>query len=117
MEPNEKDLVWLRGEVKSPPFSSEARFETGVLLRKLQRGDRIPMPHSRPMPSIGSGCHELRVRDRSGTWRIVYAIDPDAVLVLDVFEKKTKATPDGIVQGCRRRLRAYRAMSRGSDAR
>ena|SRR5205814_2051649 len=110
MEPNEKDLVWLRGEVKTPPFSSEARIETGVLLRKLQRGDRIAMPHSRPMPSIGHSCHELRVRDRSTTWRIVYAIEPDAIVILDVFRKKTARTPAAIVTSCRRRWSAYRSL-------
>ena len=111
MEPNEKDLVWLRGEVKTPPFSSEARIEAGVLLRKLQRGDRIAMPHSRPMPSLGRGCHELRVRDRSVTWRIMYAIETDAIVILEVFEKKTAKTPISIVESCRRRLEAYRSLT------
>lgn len=48
-----KPLVWLRGEIKTPPMSSAARLEAGLLLRRLQRGDSIGMPHSRPMPSVG----------------------------------------------------------------
>jgi hypothetical protein len=56
-------LVWLRGEVKTPPFSAAARLEAGTLLRRLQGGERLSMPHSRPMPSIGSRCHELRIVD------------------------------------------------------
>ena len=48
MNVNDKPLVWLHGEVKSPPFSRSARLEAGFLLRKLQRGDTLSMPHARP---------------------------------------------------------------------
>jgi len=53
MNSNDKPLVWLRGGIKTPPFSQNARLEAGFLLRKLQRGEKLSMPHSRPMPSIG----------------------------------------------------------------
>ncbi|WP_448268256.1 hypothetical protein [Nostoc sp. DSM 114159] len=53
-----KPLVWLHGEVKTPPFSQEARIEAGVLLRQLQEDESLGLPHSRPMPSIGIHCHE-----------------------------------------------------------
>ena len=59
----DKPLVWLRGEVKTPPLSAAARLEAGTLLRRLQAGDKLSTPHSRPMPSIGPRCHELRVVD------------------------------------------------------
>ena len=55
--------MWLQGEVKSPPFSRQGRLETGYLLRRLQQGDSLGLPHSRPMPGVGPRCHELRVRD------------------------------------------------------
>ena len=51
------------------------------------------MPHSRPMPSIGRRCHELRIVDESGTWRIIYRVDDDAIVVLEVFQKKSSKTP------------------------
>ena len=57
-------------------------IETGVLLRRLQRGELISLPHSRPMPSIGNRCYELRVLDRDEAWRVVYRIDSDAILSL-----------------------------------
>jgi hypothetical protein len=63
----DKPLVWLEGEIKTPPFSQAARLEAGYLLRKLQQGEALGMPHSRPMPSIGSRCHELRINDESAT--------------------------------------------------
>jgi hypothetical protein len=49
----EKSLVWLHGEIQTPPFSKYARVEAGVLLGRLQQGGVLPLPHSRPMPSIG----------------------------------------------------------------
>lgn len=111
MTQEEKPLVWLRGEIKTPPFSKIARIEAGVLLRQLQLGAKLSLPHSRPMPSIGARCHELRINDENATWRIVYRIDPDAILILEVFAKKTSQTPQGVIDNCRRRLRQYEALS------
>lgn len=111
MSPRDKPLVWLRGEVKTPPFTQDARVEAGFLLRRLQRGDSLGLPHSRPMPDIGSGCHELRVGDRDQTWRIVYHVAADAVVILEVFSKKTAATPKAVIGECRRRLQAFQALS------
>ena len=56
-------VVWFRGRVKSPPFTPGGRIEAGLLLGLLQAGERLSMPHSRPLPSIGPRCAELRVRD------------------------------------------------------
>ena len=107
MSPKDKPLVWLHGEVKSPPLSREARIETGYLLRRLQRGDLIGLPASRPMPSIGARCHELRINDSAGSWCLIYRLDSDAVVILDVSSKKTRATPQTVIDTCRRRLKEY----------
>jgi len=107
MKRKDKPLVWLHGEIKTPPLSSAARIEAGFLLRKLQKGELLSMPHSRPMPSIGSGCHELRIDDQDRTWRIVYRIDSDAIVILEVFEKKTQKTPRDVIERCNRRIRLY----------
>lgn len=110
MTPLDKPLVWLRGEVKTPPFSQEARIEAGVLLRRLQRGENLSLPHSRPMPVIELRCHELRIVDRNKTWRIIYRVDGDAVVIVDVFQKTTQQTPRRVIDDCRRRLRQYDAL-------
>jgi phage-related protein len=102
-----KPLVWLHGEVKSPPFSAAARVEAGLLLRRLQRGELLALPHSRAMPAIGPRVHELRMNDAGVTWRIVYRVDPDAIVIAEVFSKKTRATPNRVIQTCRRRLEEY----------
>lgn len=107
MAPPDKPLVWLHGEVRTPPFSKLARLEAGFLLRRLQQGERIGLPHVRPMPTIGRRCHELRINDEDGTWRIVFRTDPDAVIILEVFSKKSAQTPKRVIQTCKRRLRDY----------
>lgn len=101
------EFIILTGEIKSPPFSANARIEAGYLFEQVQRGESISMPHSRPMPSIGNGCHEMRVRDETKNWRIVYRIDSDAVLIVDVFEKKTAKTPKSVIDKCIARLKLY----------
>jgi len=103
----DKPLVWLHGEIKTPPFATAARIEAGMLLRRLQRGESLAMPQSRPMPAIGRGCHELRVRDRMANWRIVYRTDSDAIVIGEVFAKKTRATPKDVIATCQRRFREY----------
>src|SRR5437667_2626280 len=100
-----KALVWLAGEIKTPPFSPEARVEAGTLLRRLQEGESLGMPHSRPMPGIGARCHELRVRDEDRSWRIIYRVDPDAIVIAEVFPKTTRQTPKTVIATCKRRLR------------
>ena len=107
MSPKDKPLIWLHGEVKTPPLSASGRIEAGYLLRQLQQGARLGLPRSRPMPSIGPRCHELRINDEAATWRIVYRIDPDAVVIAEVFIKKTQQTPQSVIVNCQRRLKEY----------
>lgn len=103
----QKDLVWLWCEVKSPPFTREGMREVGHLLRKLQAGLTLSMPHSRPMPSVGPRCHELRVRDTDHNWRIIYRIDDDCIPIAGVFAKKTEQTPEREIQTSKERLRRH----------
>jgi len=112
MSPNDKPLVWLHGEVKSPPFSAAARLEAGFLLRRLQRGENIGLPGSRPMRGIGPACHELRIPDGERAWRIMYKIESDAVVILEVFEKKAQKTPKRVLDVCKERLKVYRRESK-----
>ena len=103
----DRPLVWLHGEVKTPPFSPAARLEAGFLLRRLQQGELLGMPHSRPMPAIGPRCHELRIKDAGVTWRIIYRIDADAIVILEVFSKRTPRTLASVTETCRQRIRSY----------
>jgi len=106
----DKPLVWLKAEIKTPSFSTKARVEVGVLLRRLQRGEKIALPQSRPMPVIGRGCHELRIQDADRTWRIVYYIDAAAIVILEVFAKATRTTPGAVIALCKSRLGIYKSI-------
>lgn len=107
MDAPNKPLIWLYGEVKTPPFSSSARIEAGFLLRQLQQGESVGLPHSRPMPNIGPRCHELRIRDQDKNWRILYRIDEDAIVIADIFHKTTQTTPKMVIKVCQKRLTQY----------
>lgn len=106
---NDKPLRWLHGAITTPPFSTEARREAGGLLRMLQGGEVLSMPHSRPMPSIGARCHELRVRDAGGSWRVIYRIDTEEIVIVEVFRKKTQQTPQQVIETCKERLKRFDA--------
>jgi len=105
----DRPLVWLEGKVQSPPFSPEARRYAGWQLRRLQRGEILTMPDSRPMPTIGPRCHELRITDRTASkeWRIIYRVDADAIVIADAFAKKSRTTPKAAVSRAARRFRRY----------
>jgi phage-related protein len=59
------------------------------------------------MTAIGARCHELRISDEKQVWKIIYRVDADAIIVVDVFNKKTAATPRAVIEACRKRLREY----------
>ena len=106
-EKSDKPIARLHGEIKTPPFSTDARKEAGFLLRSLQQGESLSMPQSRPRPNIGKRCHELRIKDKDHTWRIIYRIDTDAIVIAEVFDKDTQETPKRVIETCQKRLSDY----------
>ncbi len=102
-----KPLVWLGEEIESPPLASEGKVEAFLLLERLQKGEKLKLPHSRPLPKVGKGFHELRVRDERGNWRIVYRADSDAVVILDVFKKTSGAEQKKSFERCEQRAKRY----------
>lgn len=64
-------------------MSRAARVTAGYLLRALQAGRTLAMPHSRPLPAIGLRCHELRIVDGDVAWRIIHRVDDDAIVILE----------------------------------
>jgi phage-related protein len=119
VDPTRKPLVWLHGEIKTPPFTAEARQEAGMLLRLLQEGEQLRMPQAEPLPVVGPRCGALRVRDTEHNWRIMYRVDPDAVVIAEVYPKKTRKIPDDVLKRCQQRFRQYDAAvnaARGRSA-
>jgi phage-related protein len=107
-----KPIAWLHGEIKTPPFTTEGRREAGELLRFLQQGEVLSMPHAEPLSIVGPNCGALRIRDGGHNWRIVYRIDADAIVVVDVYAKKTQKIPQKVISNCRRRLMSYDETAR-----
>lgn len=104
-----KALAWLTRAPKTPPIGEEARRELGFLLRELQKGRTIPPPDSKPMASIGRRVHELRVDDTEmrTSWRLVYRVDSDAIVVAHWFEKRSQKTPKHEIDTAKQRLASY----------
>lgn len=105
--PAARPLLWLHGEIKTPPFAEEARKEAGYLLRMLQIGENLKFPQAEPLPTVGPRCGALRVRDDKHSWRIMYRLDTDAVVIIDVHAKKTAKIPDEVIARCKTRLKRY----------
>jgi phage-related protein len=59
------------------------------------------------MSSIGARCHELRITDTSATWRVIYRIDEDAIVLLEIFSKKAQKTPQHVINVCKKRIKDY----------
>lgn len=108
-KPVSKPLYILGGEIKTPPMGRVARLQAGYLMRLVQDGESLTMPLSRPMPEIAPQCHELRIVDDENDveWRVIYFIDDIAIVILDVFEKKTQTTPERVKRVCRERRTRY----------
>lgn len=74
--PAPKPLVWLHGEIKTPPFTAEGRQEAGLLLRLLQQGEHLTMPQAEPLPDVGKRCGALRCVTRSTIGELCTASTP-----------------------------------------
>lgn len=87
-------------------FPDDVKREMGKAIFELQKGARLTMPLSRPMPSVAPGVEELRVKDKSGAYRAFYFTRLDtAILILHAFEKKAAKTPKREIDVARTRLR------------
>jgi phage-related protein len=106
-KPKRKRAAFLHGEIKTPPFSEEARKEAGDLLSDLQDGKSPVYPLAEKLPIIGPRCGALRVRDAQHNWRIMYRVDAEEVLIVDVYDKKTEKIPDQVIDRCKKRLKRY----------
>ena len=76
------------------------------LLDLLAAGESLGLPVSRPMPNVSTGVHELRIKDRSGQYRVFYYTKVmDAILVFHFFKKKTQGTPKQEIELAKKRLK------------
>src|ERR1700744_5961514 len=89
-------------------FPEEVREDLADALSRLEEGHTLSMPLSRPMPSIGRGVHELRLKDRSGIYRVIYFLAGRGLIhLLHAFTKKTQATPQHDIELAKKRLKEF----------
>ena len=82
----------------------EIREDLADALARLDEGHKLSLPLSRPMPSIGKGVHELRFKDRSGVFRVIYFLKgAGAIYILHAFKKKTQKTPKEDIEMAKKR--------------
>ena len=87
-------------------FPDEIREDLADLLARLDTGLKLSMPLSRPMPSIASGVHELRLKDRNGIYRVIYIfLDAGNIWLVHAFVKKDQKTPQHNIELAKKRLR------------
>ena len=105
----EIEIVWIKTKIKTPPFSEDARIQAGTLLRRIQYGEKLSMPHSEPIPIIGNNCHALRIRDAEKKifWRIIYHISSEYIVVLNVFGKQRNRISNSEIELSQKRLSQF----------
>lgn len=90
-----KKVIWhpsARSEIRN--FPEQVRNELGYLIFRLQKGDRLDMPQSKPIPAVAKGVYELRVRGSDVAYRAFYYLKyEEGILVFHCFKKKTQKTP------------------------
>jgi phage-related protein len=97
-----------RRELRKLPAS--IRADLADALARLDEGLTLSMPLSRPMSDIGPGVHELRLKDRSGVYRVIYAVVIAGTIgVLHAFKKTTRTTPKANLILARMRLKELKS--------
>ena len=87
-------------------FPEDARSRLGRQIFRLQMGESLELPGSRPMPSVATGAAELRVRDANGIYRVFYyTASAKGIVVFHAFVKKTQRTPPLEIEVARKRLK------------
>ncbi len=87
-------------------WPDEVREDLADAIARLERGHGLSMPLSRPMPSIGKGVHELRLKDRSGVYRVIYILAGGTqIWLLHAFKKTTQATSKQDIEIAKDRLK------------
>jgi phage-related protein len=91
-----------RDDLRAMPAA--VRHDIGFELMRVQFGGE-PI-NFKPMPTVGTGAHEIRVRDRAGAYRAIYVAKFEAaVYVLHAFQKKSQHTAKADIELAKARYR------------
>ena len=100
-------INWIKAAKKEiQQFPESIKENLADALAQLDRGVVLSLPLSRPMPSLGKGVHELRIKERSGQYRIIYYIKrKDSIWIVHGFKKTTPQTPKKAIELAKKRIR------------
>lgn len=111
--PQDKEIRWVGSAYDDlVSFPDGPRRDAGFQLNKIQSG--LEPDDWKPFESVGAGTREIRIRDTSGIFRVMYVAKfAEAVYVLHCFQKKTQATSrrDKDIAAAR-----YRAVARARQS-
>lgn len=92
-------------------FPVDARRDAGFQLDKIQHG--LDPDDWKPMPTVGAGVREIRIREAFGSFRILYVTHVgDCIHVLHAFQKKTQKTRQTDIELAKIRFRALMRATR-----
>lgn len=66
-----------------------------------------------PCLALGRDVMNCVIKDETATWRIIYRIDNDAIVIVEVFDKDDNKTPKSIIDNSKKRLIAYDKAAKG----
>jgi phage-related protein len=107
---DEKEIRWVGSSYEDLlTFPKPARRDAGFQLGKVQAG--IDPDDWKPFDQVGAGVREIRLKDKSGVYRVMYvARFEEAIYVLHCFQKKSQATNKQDKAIAERRYRAVASM-------
>ena len=95
-----------RAEIQHWPL--EIKKDLGSILTKLQKGEPVGHPDTKPMINVAPGVFEIRLKDGSGAYRAFYILKTaHGIMVFHSFKKKTRKTPIQEIETGKRRLKAF----------
>lgn len=90
-----KEVVWhVKALEQLRKFPEDIKKDVGYLIHRLQMGDKLNAPYSKPIKSVEIGVNELRVKDASGAYRVFYYLKTsEGIIIFHAFKKKSQKTP------------------------
>ena len=101
------EIEWNKQTLKRVKnFPNDIKREIGYLIFKLQIGEYLKMPFSRPIPILGKNCHELRIKGKDDTYRAFYFLKiKKKIILFHAFQKKSQKTPQKEIETGKKNLK------------
>lgn len=96
----------VRKEILTWPV--EVKKDLGSILTRLQKGESVGEPDTKPMKSVANSCYEIRLKAADGIYRAFYILKTElGILVFHSFKKKSQKTPQKEIDTAKARLKEF----------